>query len=189
VGVDVCEGNPCFKGVRIGMDWAQAENAFPYATMQDSYLHIPSNIEGTRIGIFPSKNGKSVYAISFEMQTESGAGLPFKADEVIAQYGMPCRVYLEYGDSYPGNMIIIYPTMTVRFNLQVKNPDDSYDYRLQMDTPVLDFTMVENGDSWTTCEGIATQQFGPWHGFTSANRYLTYNLNDLAAYQRADNNH
>lgn len=142
-----------------------------------------------RVGIVPSKDRRSVAAIWIDMQTEYRDTRLIRAVDVIAQYGMPCRVYLEYGESYPGNMVAIYPMMTVRFNLQTKNLDDSYDYRLQMDSPIWDFTILANSDPLSTCKGTISRQLGPWRGFISADRYLTRNLDDLAIYQRTANKH
>ena len=189
VGIDVCDGDPCFEGVKPGADWTQIEKLFSNAVMKGSYLHVPSNRNEMRIGIIPSRDGKSVEVISIDMQTEYGEARPICAEDIIAQYGMPCRVYMEYGESYPGNMVAIYPMMTVRFNLQTKNPDDSYDYRLRMDSPIWDFTILANSDPGSICKGMISRQLGPWRGFTSADRYLTRNLDDLAVYQRTSGKH
>jgi hypothetical protein len=122
LGIDLCDGDPCFEAVKLGIEWAQLEKIFPNMGITDTYPAVPPSVEGMNTNIYPARDG-TVAAITIDMPT----AFPARAGDVIAQYGPPCRVLQINGTKPPGYLVFIYPKLNVRLSTQIKNLDGSYD--------------------------------------------------------------
>src|SRR5262249_31335836 len=102
----------------------------------------------------------------------------------IMQYGAPVRVYLDYSSGLP-TMVIIYPQMRVRFDIQRKNSTAGTE--IQLNSQVLEFTIVTaevtKGYVASTCCDQTWIDTGPWHGFISTEAYRQHNFRDLGIAQ------
>jgi hypothetical protein len=188
LGVDVCDGQPCYKGVKPGMEWARAQKLVPEAIKEDGYLQLPTNVSGLKhVLINASKDDKFVHSVGILVRIPDDEPLPFSAGDVIAQYGSPCHVYLQYADGIPGAMILLYPTLTVYIDVAIRDSEHLDDYRLQLNSSVWDFEIVpQDHDHWGTCNDATDVEFGLWHGFTSVEVYRDHNLNELSTAQPVD---
>jgi hypothetical protein len=184
LGFDVCDGEPCFRGIKVGTDWTKVQRLFPNGVLDKGYLQIALNMVITHdIVIHQSRDHRTVDAIAVTTNA-AGEAFSFSAADVIAQYGAPCRAYVEYTDSIPGVMIMIYPKMMTRIDMN----DDDYDYRLRLNSPTWDFAIIAEGDNIGTCNDPTSEDFGPWRGFTSAVEYRRLNLLDLGAVEPTPEN-
>ena len=182
LGFEVCTGTPCFKGVTIGTDWTTVQQLFPDGATDHDYLQVASNLDAAHpILIKPSWGDKTVESISLG-SGRADQPLPIDAQDVITQYGAPKRVYLDYSSGAP-IMVIVYPMMTVRLDLRMKNSDDANNYMLQWTSPVIQLSIVvpdvTAGYAPGTCCNQTWIDSGPWHGFIPIDLYRRYNFRDL----------
>src|ERR1041385_3523867 len=40
LGLGMCDGEPCFRGIKVGTDWASVLALFPRGVMQQGYLYV-----------------------------------------------------------------------------------------------------------------------------------------------------
>jgi hypothetical protein len=158
-GFGVCDGEPCFKGIKLGDSREKVKAVLPEGLIE--YLDIFSR-DGTtveRIDI-PLRNGKS---------------LP-KAHTFIAQFGIPCRIVWSGGEQ----MILIYPKMIFFVALIVGDGNDLNEFRLQLRSPVQQLWIYVDSDNGTfgTCNSKPDIYSGKWHGFTSVEVYQRHFLRE-----------
>jgi hypothetical protein len=89
LGFDVCDGEPCFRGIKLGTDWQEARNRFPEAQEGKYFMDAALN-NGASVSL-SSYNGK----VNLIMVSYGRNGLPaLNAGEVILRYGWPCRLLI-----------------------------------------------------------------------------------------------
>jgi hypothetical protein len=179
-GIDLCDGEPCFQGLKVGTDWTKVQDLFPEA-INKQLIELPSNVTGlAHAAIFASEDMTSLEGISVYSMFPDDPPLPFKAGDVIAQFGSPCRIYLWYSDEFPANMILVYPRMTVRTDpILGDGIANALDFRLQLDSPVSVLRIAAKNNSYGSCSDVVLNVFGPWRGFTAADIYLHRNLREM----------
>lgn len=181
LGFDVCEGRPCYRGIRPGMEWAKAQGQLASNRASDMLGRasstgmvgpsavIASDVPIDNIQLF-SEGSTMVKAIAVEGLTEQG--LPISIGAIIAQYGTPCRLDW-YGNDYgPNRVFINYPNLLVFATIAIQSVDNPADLRLQPDTPVQELWITDDGDS-RSCGTPVSGTSGPWRGFISVDNYLT----------------
>jgi len=176
LGIDVCDGAPCFRGIRLGTTWKIARNLFPEGIMDQGYLKN-INIDGMHyIWFHPSLDNTAVDEISI-LTEQVDISLPFNAKDIIVQFGIPCRVYLAARDGVPDQVIyLFYPRVVVSFDIVMNDTS-----RLQWNSPALNF-VISNRPQANCNNGIA-EDYGPWRGFRSAEEYRQHNLKDMSTVQ------
>jgi hypothetical protein len=45
LGISLCDAEPCYHGLSLGMDWYQLQDSHPEAIRNDAYLELPSERE------------------------------------------------------------------------------------------------------------------------------------------------
>jgi hypothetical protein len=180
-GIALCDGEPCYRGLKLGMEWAQVQDVFPEIGKMESTPRILSAKNDLQEGyITLDESLQFVQAIVIDTRTIEWA-MVFNAGEIIAQYSPPCRVYLWYTDTtpgYSGNAVLIYPMMVVFLNI-TGDLGLWHNFRLQLNSPVETIGIYSSNKS-RGCNGKTSDDFGPWRGFTSFVIYRERNLRDSA---------
>ena len=182
LGFDICDGKPCFRGIKIGEDWTTAEKIFPQSAIYDDYIQIEDVVTNQIIWVHKLKYNDTVDDIRILLV--GNTSLPLSADDFIAQYGTPCRVllYPTEGDSFD-EVEIFYPTMSVNFGVFIYSTQTS---RFDRDSPI---RVIHIGaDTQNGCDKKSNENFGPWHGFKSPKEYRRYNLHELSVAQNTSSN-
>lgn len=178
LGFAICDGGPCFRGIKPGASLATAQKLFPDAVMSYDGLQM-NNVGDLPTVIFhPSTDNATIESIwlpSFEFDPPQ----PFTLADVIVQYGSPCHVVMYYGDTGPYFLDVIYPKMHMSVETQFNTvTDEIYDsHRLQWHYPVKGFVIGE--PSQGGCNEPIAQTISWWHGFKSEEEYHRYSLQDL----------
>jgi hypothetical protein len=178
LGFDVCDGEPCFKGITAGMHLEAAKKLFPAMTANDGRFEFPLVGDDAQRFLISAGTGLySVGGIAIERNPSAQeTPLPFSAQDVVVQYGSPCHTYWEYGDNPV--IVLVYPNMDVRILATQFLNGNTTIQRLELGSPALDLLIHDTtGTSWYgTCETPADEFAGQWYGFTSAEIYRHRNL-------------
>jgi hypothetical protein len=168
MGFGVCDGEPCFRGIRVGMPWSEAQRLSLDATESGPPIDfvIDENGKNTPVSVYPSDDGKTVLGIVLNVRSLYP---PLSAADIVLHYGYPCRV--EYiASSTGGGAILVFPKLKSSINLP--------DFRLSLDSSVAAIPISESRDS-NPCSDGKREERGPWRGFTSAEVYLARNRSAL----------
>jgi hypothetical protein len=174
LGFDVCDGEPCFRGIKPGMDWAEIPKRLPSVKYDGRFLVLTVNrMDIQRVLFQPSTDNAKVEAIHFG--PEKMKVYPITPGAMVARYGPPCHINLVEMNSRLLAFETRYPGILVRYG----NAGDPtrVDVRLQFNMPAYEFQLTELKP--TLCKGISTNS-GLWHGFASANMYHARNRRALA---------
>ncbi len=169
LGFGLCDGEACFRGIKLGTDWQTVHRVLPQAAKSYSVLELlirPDTMRIVRVGV--EAPGVNVKYINIEAVD---ANQPLRltsitAGNIIAQYGAPCRLYLTYMGADPFQMVFIYPTLVVSAYVVGDHPRDAGSLRLQPNSPLGNFSITKvtyYGD----CEHGPLAVGGDWQGFTS----------------------
>jgi hypothetical protein len=162
MGFGVCEGEPCFRGIKVGMDWAAArrlrsESSGKVAEDSPLLIFVPDKNTGNAIVVNPTEDGKTVSSITFESNS-SPTSWPSAAD-VIQRFGYPCGVFIAaWNEDGTGGIFLIYPKMTTYIAVQ--------DSRLSLDSPSWSLIIQERNSAYISCLASSKEYKGPWYGFT-----------------------
>jgi hypothetical protein len=173
LGFDVCDGEPCWRGIKLGMEWQQAKRLLPEAIEQTERLpyHLTLFVRNPglqKIKIWTGRDGKTVEAITASPEEYDETLPPFiMAGDAVVHYGLPCRVESAFHpDGSMGQLQLIYPKVLV---LTIY-PQQSM--RLRVDSAVdLLITGNEEGYRMVGCDDSVGHQIHPWYGFTSGRVY------------------
>lgn len=171
LGFDVCEGDPCWRGIKPGMSWDKVQQ----------YQSFP-NTDG-RIRTFPVKL-LSIDSIWFEADESAaainsiivhysdGPNLPLTLGEIVNHYGPPCRVAV--GLTNPNNaqsywVDLFYPTINVTFSSREMDWRDSV--RFRKESRVIGFGLSSKNSDFCS---LTSPFIGQWHGFMSIGRYFEH---------------
>lgn len=170
LGFDVCDGEPCFRGIKPGTDWAKVQSLLPTVVRERSFLVLPVNAEGIKSVVFErGTDGERTVGLIALTSAKPQKEYPFTPGAMISRFGPPCRVQFFEIDNLLMAVYLVYPTMVVTFpNWASSNRQPSPDFRFRLDTPAYEF-WIKMG-SPETCQ-LATERFGTWQGFTTASVY------------------
>jgi hypothetical protein len=179
VGFDVWDGEPCFSGIKLGMDLEKARRMVPEANIEhEIYLQVPIERKGVQaITMSALRDEKLINGISMIYSTD---GLyPFTAGEVIARFGPPCRLVLQSEEDKAQTAVLIYPSLKVFVTIY---PYRQHDYRLLLNSPI-DLFMIETqlDDICKTTDTI----IHPWQGFRASRIYELRSCRESEASCRA----
>ena len=168
MGFGLCDGEPCWRGLKPGTDWQKTQHLIPEATESRSPITVTFDgiDEYVTILVYSSRDKKTVSSIILEADLASSA--PTVAD-LLQFLGYPCAVQPIPDPGVEINRInLIYA--------QVRTLIFQANSRLGLDSPIRSLTL-EKPRASKPC-AIFYNDLSPWYGFTSANVYL-------ARYQRA----
>jgi hypothetical protein len=166
-GLDVCNGEPCVRGIALRMSWDEASPRLPQATQNGlvDLMNIPLGDQLLDIDVSAGR----IERIWIRSALNHVSPYPSVAD-VLLKYGPPCRVYFGYGaiGFVPQSIYLSYPQLTFGVGTRQRPPP----LDLTLMAPVDSITL--GGD--TSYLGKCSDPDGPnsssWHGFTSADRYV-----------------
>jgi hypothetical protein len=158
------------------MNWAEARKLASDAVEIDMFLEFPIRRGSIQdVVVIRSDDHKSVKAII--IRRIPNQPLHIKAGELIAQYGLPCRISLRRSGAISQPVDIIYPTFTAGLTLGEHN-----EWRLELDAPLNEFSLGSN-DLIGSCSSLWIELARPWLGFTSGDVYIAGNRRDSATPQ------
>ncbi len=166
LGFDVCDGEPCYRGVKLGMDWKEAIPHWPTV----GEVFDPS--ASYSVSIIQSDDAKVVRGIAIEARWYSPR-MPISLGRIIAEYGTPYCVRIIDKEGLPGDFLLEYPGILVEVSPAIQISGNQYEYRLQPDSPILGADFLNRndpGNCWTVYPGWS----GSWDGFTSADIYYAH---------------
>jgi hypothetical protein len=168
MGFGVCEGKPCFRGIKVGMSWRETARLMPDATEigPPIIFNFGSADEAVIVLVYPSDDGKTVWGIVLEGNSLNSR---LSAGDVVQQFGYPCRIELS-ADYIGGAAMLVYPHHMSSLFVN--------DFRLSADSSVWAIAISEPIGS-DPCSRAQKEQSGPWRGFTSGDVYFARNRREL----------
>jgi hypothetical protein len=194
LGFDVCDGEPCFRGITLGMAWKEVRRRLPdtfeIGDPPYQYVEVPIGMTDIKsVRIFSSEDGKTAKLIFVDANVPGYAiyaYLPISAGEIVARYGTPCRTLLLSAAGGRDQMHMIYPKLKIVTSIVDRRlviTGQPSPFRLQVDSYVLSFT-VSSEKGYATCEQPVGEKNGPllgyWRGFTSPEIYEARNRRTFA---------
>ncbi len=176
LGFDVCDGEPCYLGVRLGMDLTPLRAQYPQTVKRKNLSYVsPDN---TTRAEFWSDDGITVEAVVIiHIAHESSPTLA----TLIARYGPPSIAQLHFMElsgryDVPFMMRLIYPSFLVDVNFdfldRVNRQYVHADYRLQSNLPISAIHILPNNVNLEYCNYFSSPIVcGPWYGFASVETY------------------
>ncbi len=160
LGFGPCDGVPCYRGLRAGMDWSQIQGAGIKGTVSGNLLTaLVDSSSNSWLNIFQSKDN---HIAGIVVYPDDNASVPFiTVSDVILEYGIPCGVLPIFADnnqSILAEMVLTYPTLEIFVAV-----DDGYvrTNTLRINSRILRIHMQKPENS---CYGV-------WRGFASAMTY------------------
>src|SRR5690349_1964351 len=92
--INLCGSEPCFKGIKVGADWATMQKIFSTSTVENGALEIDNLSDVANLFLLPTTDNSTVDAIQIRTKTD-GTPLPFDARDVILQFGDPCSITID----------------------------------------------------------------------------------------------
>jgi hypothetical protein len=176
VGLSLCEGAPCFRGLKVGSSWDEVLRRFPNAISHDGYLETPINIGGVNnVLIWPSDNAKTVRHIGLQPDSKvrNFTQANVTVSEIVARYGAPCLLVLGQVSGQIVQMRLIYPELNVAVDIYIGNPyQEPTKRQIQLTSPVSHLWISRDGANDLLCDSPLNEFRGRWKGFISANLYL-----------------
>jgi hypothetical protein len=173
LGFELCDGEPCFRGVKPGLRWMEIPRALPNAVSEAQWLRLPASAPGiTGITIHQTIRGPGLYVM---FRDEKGRGFnPFTLREIVQHFGTPCRVQILFDTQIgqPAAVRLDYPKVTIDIQLTLHRDSKKtlrYDGRLQMNSGTGGGILLLPD---VPCDRPVDLFSGRWYGFTSADIYL-----------------
>jgi hypothetical protein len=173
IGYGVCDGQPCFRGVTLGMAWQDAQTALKSQArvIQSNQLAIDINEGNLWLVSMTANTAGEVNGIS-TVHLRRQTLFDVRLGEVLLTFGIPCGIggVIDV-NVHEERLIFLYPTMAV----VVKS------WIVQNPTPIVmvrPTSRIEN--VWIAAEKYAngfvsdcvTAPFSLWRGFASSETYL-----------------
>jgi hypothetical protein len=172
LGFGVCAGEPCFRGIKLGMDWEKAQKLIPNSVMIGNSLDVPINIGNFKnTEIYRQVHDAYVDRIILPRISGNKTASEILAGDVVVSYGVPCRLGLLYDADTPSGIVLQYPQLAIWLDVQPGNSLNPNGVRLRPDSPTFMFS-IANDSAWGTCERSVLEVAGTWQGFTSVDVYL-----------------
>jgi hypothetical protein len=162
-GFDLCDGEPCWRGIKPGMSVDALRSEFPDFIENMRILKL---MQGRwSVSAHVSGNPAIVWSMYISILRPNPI-LPLGAGEIVERYGAPCAIGLDE------TLDLIYPTMKVQFvRRTLTNPADK---RLQVNSsPYVIMMRQSPNNSPEDCFWSGDRSgIYPWQGFTSVEKYL-----------------
>jgi len=155
---DICDGEPCFQGIKLGMSWEEARKELPEAILHQGDLVLPMSPDYVAARIVPSSDGTTVDQIIID----NVGLLPTTVGEILVRNGNPCRVYVDHS-----TMELVFPLLEVIVTGDYAAPY----FHLQSNTSPYIIRISKYANE--RCYAPASKNLGAWQGFTSIGEYLT----------------
>jgi hypothetical protein len=155
LGFDVCDGEPCFRGIKPGMSWEEVQKRFPNAVSDGEYLSLPVNTANVRVYNFSNKTSAIIIV------NEN----PIELQEVLRWFGPPCAVLL----FAPNATLWIYPKLYIA--IEPSRPDRFSTRFLFTPNSSVREIGLNNVDLYSSCDAAFSEGSGQWHGFTYTDIY------------------
>jgi len=170
LGFDLCDGEPCFRGIKPGMSWAEARRQYPHALVSKGELLLPLNdLDDTELIVRQSADGLTVQSLSI-LSTREHSFVP-----ALVQGNPPCRILLFGGP--PRAATLVYPHIGVGI-VFVGNTADPYLNRIKIKLYARTVVIHNSKDA---CLFPVDNYTGIWHGFASMRTYLNRFRREAAA--------
>jgi hypothetical protein len=181
LGFDLCDGEPCYRGIKLGADWAQIQAQFPQGDMTpDRRVLLLDRDSKTTVNIF-SDDTITVDAIAISHAVDMSSPLLGTA---VARYGAPSEVELYFVEDLSGNLVplvlrFIYPNFMFDADFAYANQANMQymplDYRVQATFPIKTIQISANNVHMEDCNNQLNPIFcGPWFGFASVDIYRVH---------------
>jgi hypothetical protein len=164
IGFSVCDGEPCFRGIKLGAKLEQVRELFPDAVEETDRVEIP--LGDAHIIIKVDDSG--VYRVQASKSFNADHAPLVRAGEFIALYGSPCSVVFVDEDARFPLLGLVYPELLVVLG-ELSSPDNPVDFRLKPDQDTASF-QIDTNFGWK-CSDTSDPRQGAWHGFTSVEIY------------------
>jgi hypothetical protein len=194
-GFEVCDGEPCFRGIMPGMNWETAQGRFADGTIFNPSLtefKVGSNLIAVR------HEDDVVSQIKLSTRNSGKTEERMTIGAVIAHYGPPCAVRIKEKEQrmwelrYPNSLVevVLIPAPEElgpalrKFgvsNAVVKGALTEPKLRLHMDLPIYTFTI----HAPTPCKLVRDDLNGVWHGLTTSDVYQVLFHRSAPAEQKA----
>jgi hypothetical protein len=166
LGFDVCEGEPCWRGIRPGMDWALVREMFPNARIGtyaegQPYLMIDTASEDSSHAYVYS-DGASVARIVF---WRDHFPLLITPGEIVARYGSPrCLVLGGYNAVPVFDATMLYSTLRISSHIPYTyaRAQQRYFFRIAVDEPVQSLSFESDASQACAWHSVFVL---PWRGF------------------------
>jgi hypothetical protein len=180
LGFGVCDGEPCFRGIRPGMVWAEARAHYPKENQfEDEYALSVDTVQNSMYISITSSDDKQ-YVKAIDGRGSNYQGLPFNTGDIIMHYGIPCRLNVGNGGAVPRTVLLVYPSLLINVAVHSERRRDSVDSRLQINSSAIFFT-VRKASPYGSCKARNDEASGPWRGFTFEGIYIVRNRHDAGA--------
>jgi hypothetical protein len=164
IGFAVCDGEPCFRGIKLGAKLEQVRQLFPDAVEETDRVEIP--LGDAHIIIKVDDSG--VYRVQASKSFNADHAPLVRAGEFIALYGSPCSVVFVDEDARFPLLGLVYPELLVVLG-ELSSPDNPVDFRLRPDQDTASF-QIDTNFGWK-CSDTSDPRQSAWHGFTSVEIY------------------
>jgi hypothetical protein len=169
MGFGACDGEPCFRGIKVGMRWSEAKRVSPDAS--EIGLPIVVNFDGMDETVvvynYSSGDGKTVLGTILETNSFNTR---LSVADAVRHFGPPCRVELDNDYLGRSGAVLIYPRLKSRVFV--------VGFRFSLDSTLYMINISEPIDT-DPCSGVESEYSGPWRGFTSGEVYLARNRRAL----------
>jgi hypothetical protein len=166
LGFEVCDGEPCWRGVKPGMAWATVRVMFPNGRVGTSVLgqpHLMIDIDSAESShAYIYSDGATIERIVI---WRDHFPLPVTPGEIVARYGSPRCVVIGGFNSVPiFDSTMLYATLRVSSHLpySYERAQQRYSFRVALDVPVQSLSFQRGAGS--ICAGQSVFVL-PWRGF------------------------
>lgn len=161
LGFGSCEGEPCYRGIVPGITrWSDAKARF--AT--DTNLSVDSS--GVEI-IASDVRTRLLSDLSRDRVTSVEGIIAVPAGAIIAHYGLPCRVRLEFYGNDDWAMQMQYPSLTVIISLLASHRVGARSHAVFITLGADHYLMGTQLKARNECGGTLN-----WKGLTTIKRYV-----------------
>jgi hypothetical protein len=113
IGFDVCDGEPCWRGIRPGMDLDKVKEIYPnaFSGARRDLVYYDEALSYT-ITIVPADNSSVVGLITMRPSRDQLLGITLR--DLVLRYGHPCKLRIT---GSPGEAVIeiYFSTLAVTF--------------------------------------------------------------------------
>jgi hypothetical protein len=166
LGFGMCDGEPCWRGVRWGMDWAEVKRELHDFRDHGQYLELLiDSIDIDRIALGPSANGEKLEMITVGYKSQYPRSVT--AGGIVLRYGIPCGARVQYSGGQAVEMILFYPEVAITLRDPSGDPSDPHQLGIDIDSSAYIFFDMTGR---SPCDSSADD---PWRDFTFADVYLS----------------
>jgi hypothetical protein len=178
LGFGVCQGEPCFRGIKPGTAWAAVQELFPINEEIPYFDHPIGTDNVHHVSIIAANESEKVTDIVVEREQRTSP-LPFTIGTIVSHYGPPCRIFFNYTNPTAlQSLLLLYPSLTVSVVPTAPNNPAAFRFRAEVHA---DEFAITAGNADGTCDTPITRDFGPWQGFTSLDIYRDRYLRALTS--------